>query len=121
MLFRSVGWQHCDYTLTNNVFAFKKEHPLVKFMIDNMHSEVGYNNPPYSPSWTGLTAKKYLGLENEFSNEIWEYHRIMREHLEKNNIEYGDYNVFQNIVLKHHALYAWEHTNKEKFAKGLIK
>lgn len=116
-----VGWQHCDYTITNNVFAFKKDHPMANFMVDKMHVELGYCNPPYSPAWTGWTIKEYLGLENEFSKEIWEYHRIMREHLDKHNIEYGDYNTFQNEVLKHHALYAWEHTNKEKFAKGLIK
>ena len=36
------------------------------------------------------------------------------------DIEYGDYNTFQNEVLKHHALYSWEHTNKEKFKNGLI-
>ena len=115
-----VGWQHCDYTLTNNVFAFQKQHPMVKHMIDSMPIEYGYCNAPYSPGWTGIEAKRYLGLENEFSNEIWHYHSVVRGHLDKHNIEYGDYNTFQNEVLKHHALYSWEHTNKEKFAKGLI-
>ena len=115
-----TGWQHCDYTITNNVYGFKKNHPMVKHMIDNMPIEYGYNNAPYSPGWTGFEVKKYLGLENEFSKEIWEYHRVMREHLENHNIEYGDYNTFQNEVLKHHALYSWEHTNKEKFKNGLI-
>jgi len=69
---------------------------------------------------TGLIIKKYMGLPNMFSTEIWHYHGVVREHLHQHNIEYGDYNTFQNEVLKHHALYSWEHTNKEKFAKGLI-
>ena len=115
------GWQHCDYTITNNVYAFVKNHPMVKHMIDNMPLVKDYSNAPYSPGWTGIEVKKYLGLDNEFSNEIWEYHRIMRENLEKHNIEYGDYNTFQNTILKHHALYSWELTNKEKFAQGLIE
>jgi mannosyltransferase OCH1-like enzyme len=115
-----VGWQHCDYTITNNVYAFEKNHPIVKHMIDSMPIEYGYCNAPYSPGWTGLEIKKYLGLDNEFSNEIWHYHSVVRENLDRHNIEYGDYNTFQNEVLKHHALYSWEHTNKEKFAKGLI-
>jgi len=115
-----IGWQHCDYTLANNVFGFKREHETVTHMIDNMPIEYGYANPPYSPSWMGLEVKKYLGLENQFSNEIWDYHDVMREELNKYNIEYGDYNWFQNEILMHHALYSWEHTNKEKFAKGLI-
>lgn len=116
-----VGWQHCDYTITNNVFAFQKKHPIVKHLIDNMPVDENYCNAPYSPGWTGIWIKNYLGLKNEFSKEIWEYHRVVREHLERHNIVYGDYNTFQNETLKHHALYAWEHTNKEKFAKGLIK
>lgn len=116
-----VGWQHCDYTITNNVFAFQKNHPMAKHLIDNMPIEYGYCNAPYSPGWTGIWVKNYLGLENEFSKEIWEYHRIVREHLDQHNIEYGDYNKFQSDTLRHHALYAWEHTNKEKFAKGLIQ
>jgi hypothetical protein len=45
----------------------------------------------------------------------------MREHLEQHNIEYGDYNTFQNTVLKHHALYSWSLENKAKFEQGLIK
>ena len=60
----------------NRVYGFKKNHPMVKHMIDNMPIEYGYNNAPYSPGWTGLEVKKSLGLENEFSKEIWEYHII---------------------------------------------
>ena len=116
-----VGWQHCDYTITNNVFAFEKNHPMVQTVIDSMPIDLGYCNLPYSPSWTGIAVKNHLGLENEFSNEIWEYHRIMREHLEQHNVEYGDYNTFQNTVLKHHALYSWSLENKVKFEQGLIK
>jgi mannosyltransferase OCH1-like enzyme len=116
-----VGWQHCDYTITNNVFGFSQFHPLALHMIDAMADETGYQNAPYSPGWAGKEVKAWLGLENEFSNEIWYYHDVMRMNLEARNIYYGDYNVFQDIILKHHALYAWEHTNKEKFAKGLMK
>jgi mannosyltransferase OCH1-like enzyme len=116
-----VGWQHCDYTIVNGIFAFEKNHPIVKTVIDNMPIDLGYCNGPYSPGWTGIAVKKHLGLENEFSNEIWEYHRIMREHLEQHNIEYGHWNEFKNTVLKHHDLYSWSLENKVKFEQGLIK
>ena len=115
------GWIHCDYTITNNVFAFAHGHPMVQHMVDSMPIIHGYQNPPHSPGWTGIEIKRYLGLENEFSKEIWEYHRIVREHLDRHNIEYGDYNRFQNTVLKHHALYSWENTRKAQFARGEIK
>jgi hypothetical protein len=62
-----------------------------------------------------------MDLDNQFSNEIWEYHRIMREHLDKNNIEYGDYNSFQNEYFKHHALYSWSLENKKLWEQGLVK
>jgi mannosyltransferase OCH1-like enzyme len=115
------GWQHCDYTIANNVFGFAKEHPTVKFFVDHMPQEQGYSNAPHYPRWCGITLKKYMGLENEFSNQIWEYHRIMRENLQSHNIEYGDYNRFQNQILRHFALYSWSNENKDKFKKGLIK
>jgi mannosyltransferase OCH1-like enzyme len=115
------GWQHCDYTITNNIFGFKKHHPMVKYVIDNMPTDLQYGNAPYSPGWCGMIVKKYMGLTNDFCNEIWEYHRIMREHLDRENIEYGDYNRFQNENFKHFALYSWSHENKEKFKQGLIK
>jgi len=115
------GWQHCDYTITNNIFGFAKHHPMVKHMIDTMPVQLGYGNAPYSPGWCGIECKAYLGLENEFSNEIWEYHRIMREHLDQHNIEYGDYNTFQNEYFKHHALYSWSLENKKLWQQGLVK
>ena len=115
------GWQHCDYTITNNVYGFEKENPLPKHMIDSMPIDLNYCNVPYSPGWTGIEVKRYLGLENEFSKEIWHYHNVVREHLDSHNIEYGDYNTFQNQVLKHYALYSWSLENKVKFENGEIK
>ena len=115
------GWQHCDYTIPNGIFAFKKKHPMVQFIVNELYEELEYQNAPYPPCWAGLNCKKYMGLENEFSNEIWEYHRIMKEHLDKHNIEYGDYNVFQNENFRHHALYSWGHKNKILWEQGLIK
>lgn len=116
-----VNWTHCDYTITNNIFGFSKENPMVKYIINNMYTDLAYANAPYSPGWCGIVVKKFMGLENEFSNEIWEYHRIMRENLDKHNIEYGDYNTFQNENFKHYALYSWSLENKEKFKHGLIQ
>jgi mannosyltransferase OCH1-like enzyme len=114
------GWSGCDYTFANNVFGFKKNHPLVKHMIDSMPVDINYGNAPYSPGWTGIEGKRYLGLENEFTKNVWEYHDTMKKYLNDNNIQYGDYNTFQNEILKHYALYSWSHENKEKFKNGLI-
>lgn len=116
-----VGWTGCDYTITNNLFGFAKRHPMVKHMIDAMPVQLGYGNAPYSPGWCGVECKAYLGLENQFSDEIWEYHRVMREHLDQHNIEYGDYNTFQNEYFKHHALYSWSLENKKLWQQGLVK
>jgi len=116
-----VGWQHCDYTLTNNVFGFEKEHPMITYVTNNMPIDLGYCNAPYSPGWFGLIVKQFMELENQFHNEIWEYHRIMRENLEKWNVEYGDYNTFQNENFKHYALYSWSLENKAKWEQGLFK
>jgi len=102
-----------------NIFGFEKKHPLVKHMIDNISETNSYC--PCCPGWVGIEIKKYMGLENEFSKEIWEYHKIVKENLEKINIEYGDYNQFQIYFLVHLALFAWSDENKEKFKKGLIK
>jgi hypothetical protein len=115
-----IGWQHIDYTVTNNVFAFKQNHPLSRYMVDSMPIEHGYQNPPHGPCWNGLAVKRYLGLDYECSNEIWTYHGIMREHLNKHNLEYGDWNAFNNTVLRHHALYSWEEKRKAMFARGEI-
>lgn len=114
------GWTGCDYTITNNVFAFEKNHPVPQYFLDSMPVDLNYCNAPYSPGWCGITIKKYMGLDNEFSKEIWEYHRIMRENLDRHNVEYGDYNKFQITILKHHALYSWSLENKVRFKNGEI-
>lgn len=120
-----TGWTHCDYTFAPNIFGFKKYHPMIHYIVNNfeMDKPIDYNyvNEPYGPPWMGIIVKKYLGLENEFSNEIWEYHRIVKEYLNKHNIEYGDYNTFQNEILRHYSLYSWSKENKEKFEQGLVQ
>lgn len=115
------GWRHIDYTLTNNVFAFKKNHPIVKYVIEEMKSDLDYCNPTYDPAFTGLSIKKYMELDYYFTDQLWEYHRIMKETLNIHNIEYGDYNTFQKEILKHHALFSWDNENKLKFQNGEIK
>ena len=85
-----------------------------------MNTDCNYFWGPHCPSWVGVEGKRFLGLSNQFSNEIWEYHRIVREHLDEHNIEYGDYNKFQNLNFRHYALYSGSPENKEKFAKGLM-
>lgn len=115
-----AGWGRIDSTLANNVFAFTKNHPLLQYMIDNMSTDVNYSNAPYSPSWCGIEVKKYLNLENEFTQDDWVYHNTMKQKLDTINIEYGDYNTFQNEILKHHSLYSWSAENKLKFEQGLL-
>ena len=112
------GWQHCDYTFTNNVFGFEKNHTMVKHIIDNMNTDCNYFWGPHCPSWVGVEGKRFLGLSNQFSNEIWEYHRVMRENLDKYNVEYGDYNGFMSNNLRHHALYSNAPENILKFERG---
>jgi len=114
------GWNRIDSTLSNNVFAFTKKHPLLKSMIDNMSTDISYCNAPYSPSWFGIEVKKYINLENEFTNDDWIYHNTMKQKLNDINIEYGDYNTFQNEILKHYSLYSWSTENRVKFERGWV-
>lgn len=116
-----VGWTGIDHTVTNNVFGFKKNHPLLDYVVQNIYVDLNYQNPPYSPHWTGESIKKFLGLPMHFTDDVWEYHHTMQEKLNHHNIEYGDYNTFNPQVARHLALYAWSHENKIKFEQGLIK
>jgi mannosyltransferase OCH1-like enzyme len=115
------GWSGIDHTVTNNVFGFKKNHPMVQFVVENIFVDLNYLNTPYSPQWTGESIKKYLGLPFHFTDDVWEYHHTMQKKLDEHNIEYGDYNTFNPKVAIHHALYAWSFENKIKFEQGLIK
>lgn len=115
------GWTHIDDTLANNVFGFIKGHDMPLTLINNMPKDKGYCNAPYSPSYCGQQLRVFLGLPNRFTEEIWTYHRIIREHLESKNLYYGDYNTFQNENFRHLALFAWNNENMEKFAKGEIE
>ena len=65
----------------------------------------------------GNIIKKKLIYKNYSQHTEEEYIEL----LDKHNIEYGDYNTFQNEVLKHHALYSWSLENKVKFENGEIK
>jgi len=116
-----VGWTGIDHTVTNNVFGFKKNHPLLDYVVQNIYVDLNYQNPPYSPHWTGESIKKFLGLPMHFTDDVWEYHHTMQEKLNHHNIEYGDYNTFNPQIARHLALYAWSHENKIKFEQGLIK
>jgi hypothetical protein len=115
------GWKHIDSTIANNVFAFKKEHDMPLSIISNMPSNLSYSNPPYSPHFCGEKMRQYLGLSNDFTTDIWEYHSAVREALKERNILYGDYNTFQNENFRHHALFAWNDENMKKFANGEIE
>lgn len=116
-----VGWTGIDHTVTNNVFGFKKNHPLLDYVVQNIYVDLNYQNAPYSPHWTGESIKKFLDLPMHFTDDVWEYHHTMQEKLNHHNIEYGDYNTFNPQVARHLALYAWSHENKIKFEQGLIK
>lgn len=116
-----VGWTGIDHTVSNNVFGFKKNHPLLDCVVQNIYVDLNYQNAPYSPHWTGESIKKFLDLPMHFTDDVWEYHHTMQEKLNHHNIEYGDYNTFNPQVARHLALYAWSHENKIKFEQGLIK
>jgi hypothetical protein len=121
-----VDWKHCDYSFANNTFGFEKEHPLLKYLIDNMgpgsevekttsaRIELNYGNCPYSPGWFGIVVKSFLGLKNDCHDEIWQYHKMIKEKLLDHKIEYGHYNAFENKIFKHHAAYSWSLENKKR-------
>jgi hypothetical protein len=113
-------WNRCDYTIPNNIFGFTKGNELVQYIIHNMEIILKCPNPAYGPGWCGVKVKQFLGLENQFSSEMWEYHRIVREKLKEHNILYSHYNKFDVENFTHFSLYSWLKENREKFESGTM-
>jgi mannosyltransferase OCH1-like enzyme len=86
-----------DFTIPNNIFAFKKESSILEYCINSINED----NSWYGPSWFGSIIKKYLGIEyasdqSTVMNKLYDY-----------GILYKIYYQFELTYGKHMSLYSW--------------
>jgi hypothetical protein len=92
-------------------FGFKKEHPLVNYMYDQIDFDKwGW----YGPAWMGNMAREYYGLKHECE------HELLIPKLEQDNIKYEFFYELEKNNFKHYALYSWSPENRRNFESGNI-
>jgi mannosyltransferase OCH1-like enzyme len=108
-----------DYTIPNGIFAAKKNHNILNFLISDMerykNSGRYRGHPLYGgPTEFGKVIKQYFSLEYETS------HSVVESHMNKENICYFDYHNFRKYAL-HRSLSSWFPENKIMFEAGLYE
>lgn len=97
-----------DYTISNGFFAIKKDHPLSKYIIENISEE---NTHWYGPSWFGNCIKNYHNLEYTCTIDD------LRKHLLIDNFKYIFVREVEEYML-HYGLSSWVN-NQNNFDKRL--
>ena len=100
-----------DFTIPNGVFGCKKNHPLMKHIVDNINP----NSLWHGPSWFGTIIKKYFNIEYEVNHD--QFNNLLKE----NKFLYYRYSDFENKNYGHEALYSWSPENRKKFENGDFK
>jgi hypothetical protein len=95
-----------DITICNSMFAFKKGHPLMEYVCDQMYNDCRVTW--LGPHFFGRTIKEYLGLNPDAEDDI------VKEKLEAINIKVIDRNTERPKFAIHHYSYTWSEENKEK-------
>lgn len=95
-----------DITICNSMFAFKKGHPIMKYICDEMYNNC--NTKWLGPHFFGEKIKNYLGLDANAKDDI------VKEKLEAINIKVIDRNNERPKFAIHHYSYTWSDENKSK-------
>jgi mannosyltransferase OCH1-like enzyme len=97
--------------LANSIFGFRKEHPLLKFMLDN----IVYKQQWIGPNWWSQTVSKYFNTDIE-SMTIEEF----KKKLNDNNVELGVWKDIEEQCFRHNPLSSWIHGSiwNEKLKNG---
>ncbi len=99
-----------DLTLSNDFIAFRRGHPLAKFLLSTM-AQPAYC---FDPSWLGREVRAWMGMP------ITANHADTKSALQVHNIAYIPSTVWARSFTNH-ALYSWSPENRERFAKGDYK
>jgi hypothetical protein len=100
-----------DYTIPNGAFGFRKEHPLVNYMYEQIDLDKwGW----YGPAWMGNMAREYYDLKHECE------HELLIPKLESDNIKYEFFYELERNNFRHYALYSWSPENRRNFESGNI-
>jgi mannosyltransferase OCH1-like enzyme len=97
--------------LSNGIFGFKKEHRLLKYMIDNITHEQQW----IGPNWWSQIICKYLDLNNEKSTV-----EELKEKLNSINLQIIRWHDLENTFFLHEALASWVEGSfwNKKFKNG---
>lgn len=97
--------------LANSVFGFKKEHPLLKFMLDN----IVHKQQWIGPNWWSQTVSKYFNTDIE-KMTVEEFKNKLNQH----NLELGVWKDIENNCFRHDPLSSWVHGSiwNEKLNNG---
>jgi mannosyltransferase OCH1-like enzyme len=106
----SVFFYHndTDFTIPNNIFASKKEAPIMKHLVNSVREDCSW----YGPSWMGTEIKNYLGLPYETPQSN------VNDALNKRGIYYHQYWDFEQNWGRHLSLYSWEPKTWERLNKN---
>jgi mannosyltransferase OCH1-like enzyme len=104
--FVSLVFNKEDITICNSMFAFRKGHPLMEYICDEMYNNC--NVRWLGPHFFGEKIKNYLGLNADAEDDI------VKERLEAINIKVIDRNTERPNFAIHHYSYTWSEENKEK-------
>lgn len=84
--------------LSNTIFGFKKNHPLLKYMLDNITHEGQW----IGPNWWAQTICKYLQLDNDVATV-----NDLRDKLVEINLQVVLWKDIQDNCFTHEALATW--------------
>jgi mannosyltransferase OCH1-like enzyme len=97
--------------LANTIFGFKKENPLLGYMIDNITQEGQW----IGPNWWAQIICKYFGLHPDKSTV-----EELKEKLNKINLQVVHWKDVEDKCFRHEALASWVHGSiwNEKLKSG---
>lgn len=84
--------------LANSIFGFKKEHPLLKFMMDNIIHKQQW----IGPNWWSQTVSKYFDTNIELMS-VDEFRKTLNDV----NLELGVWKDIETYCFIHHPLSSW--------------
>lgn len=86
--------------LANSIFGFRKENPLLKFMLDN----VVHKQQWIGPNWWSQTVSKYFNTNIE-QMTVEDFRRKLNE----SNLELGVWKDIEDNCFRHEPLSSWVH------------
>ena len=87
-----------DFTIVNGFWGATKEHPIFKHLVEAIQKDAWW----VGPEFIGREVKKYFGLPYEMPQDA------VQLALKDEDFRYYDWKKFDELFMKHHALYSWK-------------